>query len=132
MNVAQHHGPFFDQCVKGNAFDLMMEYYGLFDPRDDQMDGGRIANAFISRMSREMRDGENNGFNLNASSTSISGKERKHTKHRNNNAFYFEFVKQAFDNSLTKNEYTVSAFLKSVRESTSIERREESFRGHEE
>ena len=112
MNVAQHHGPFFDQCVKGNAFDLMMEYYGLFDPRDDQMDGGRIANAFISRMSREMRDGENNGFNLNASSTSISVKERKHTKHRNNNAFYFEFVKQAFDNSLTKNEYTVSAFLK--------------------
>ena len=51
-------------------------------------------------------------FNLNASSTSISVKERKHNKHRNNNAFYFEFVKQAFDNSLTKNEYTVSAFLK--------------------
>ena len=40
----------------------MMEYYGLFDPRDDQMDGGRIANAFISRMSREMRGGENNGL----------------------------------------------------------------------
>ena len=79
MNVAQHHGPFFDQCVKANALELMMEYYGLFDPRDDKMDGGRLANAFISRMSREMRDGENNdeGFDLNASSTSISVKERK-------------------------------------------------------
>ena len=24
MNVAQHHGPFFDQCAKANAFELMM------------------------------------------------------------------------------------------------------------
>ena len=74
MNVAQHHGPFFDQCVKGNAFDLMMEYYGLFDPRDDQMDGGRIANAFISRMSREMRNGENNRSNFNASEYRLASK----------------------------------------------------------
>ena len=78
MNVAQHHGPFFDQCAKANAFELMMEYYGLFDPRDDKMDGGRLANAFISRMSREMRDGENNdeGFDLNASTTKSAKKNR--------------------------------------------------------
>ena len=115
MNVAQHHGPFFDQCAKANAFELMMEYYGLFDPRDDKMDGGRLANAFISRMSREMRDGENNdeGFDLNASTTKSAKKNRNQSNNiKNNNAFYFEFVRQAFETSLTKNEYTVSAFLK--------------------
>ena len=115
MNVAQHHGPFFDQCAKANAFELMMEYYGLFDPRDDKMDGGRLANAFISRMSREMRDGENNdeGFDLNASTTKSAKKNRNQGNNiKNNNAFYFEFVRQAFEMSLTKNEYTVSAFLK--------------------
>ena len=115
MNVAQHHGPFFDQCAKANAFELMMEYYGLFDPRDDKMDGGRLANAFISRMSREMRDGENNdeGFDLNASTTKSAKKNRNQSNNiKNNNAFYFKFVRQAFEMSLTKNEYTVSAFLK--------------------
>jgi len=114
MNVAQHHGPFFDQCAKASAFELMMEYYDLFDPKDDKMDGGRLANAFISRMSRQMRDGESNddGFDLNAPTTTTSASRKNRYGIANSNAFYFEFVKQAFESSLTKNEYTVSAFLK--------------------
>jgi len=133
MQVRTHHGPFWDLCANARDLDLAVKYFELFDPKDDKRSGGRLANAFMTRMTKEIRNKK--GSNVvatkegNELSTTANVKRfyRTAKEESESDDLYFSIVKKAFENSLVKNEYIISAFLKACGKANRLQDAKEVF-----